>query len=345
MNKQIVNNRALDKYLLGSLSAAETERLDELSVTDDDFADALAAAEKDLVDAYVQGELSGAALAQFKSHYLASPRRRENIEFARGLEAFAKKEAAAAAINATPHAATKSKVDGWSAISDFFARTRLPWRWSFALAALLLLLVAGSWLWFENRSLRQQMSQTEAQRAALGQREQELQKEIAEQRSTGAVTEQEIARAREERERLTQELNKIQEQRRLIEAQSATKRAHSSSPNAVNIASFVLTPQMRGTGQLPVFSLPPQIDRVAMQLNLEPDDHYAYNVALLDRSHDQILWRSGRLKASAKGDGEILNISFRADLLRRQNYVLRVSGIAANGASEIINDYPFGVVK
>ena len=36
-------------------------------ITDDEFSDALIVAETDLIDAYVQGELSGSALEQFKS--------------------------------------------------------------------------------------------------------------------------------------------------------------------------------------------------------------------------------------------------------------------------------------
>ncbi|MFN2493080.1 MAG: hypothetical protein ABR501_09385, partial [Pyrinomonadaceae bacterium] len=79
MSKQAYDDQTVTQYLLGSLPEAEAERFDELSFTDDEFADALMAAEKDLVDAYVQGELTGAELEQFKSHYLASPLRREQV--------------------------------------------------------------------------------------------------------------------------------------------------------------------------------------------------------------------------------------------------------------------------
>ena len=79
MSKRTYNDQTINEYLLGSLPEAESERLDELSFTDDEFAEALRAAEKDLVDAYVQGELSGAALERFKSHYLSTPRRRGNV--------------------------------------------------------------------------------------------------------------------------------------------------------------------------------------------------------------------------------------------------------------------------
>jgi len=73
------------RYLLGALTEAETECLDELSITDDVFALRLGTLEQDLVDAYVKGELSGEALAAFRSRYLASPAQRKRVRFARAL--------------------------------------------------------------------------------------------------------------------------------------------------------------------------------------------------------------------------------------------------------------------
>lgn len=73
----------LIRYLLGALPDAETERLDEQSLIDDDFAARLKLAEDDLIDAYVGGTLTGELRDRFESHYLASPRRREKVAFAR----------------------------------------------------------------------------------------------------------------------------------------------------------------------------------------------------------------------------------------------------------------------
>ena len=334
MSEQTFDQQAVTQYLLGALPEAERVRLDELSVSDDEFADALSVAENDLVDAYVQGELTGAALEQFKSHYLASPLRREKVKFAQVFQVFAEQNAGArvAGIQAENPAksATKQKRAGWfSGLSAFFA-PRLAWGLTVAALALL---IAGSWLVFENIRLRQQMSQTQARRDVLLQREQDLQKELEGQRSTSAQAEQELARVREERERLEQELKK-----RKVEPQR-------SSPEP-SIASFILAPQMRGVGQLPVVSIPAKTDYVAMRLELEPGAYAAYRVALLDQPNNQTLWRSGSLRARTKGDGKALAVSFRAGLLKPQAvYVLRVSGVSANGASEIVGDYPFRVVK
>ena len=64
------DDQVLARYLLGSASAEEVERLDEHSIADDQLALRLHEVENDLVDAYVRGELAGETLERFQSHYL-----------------------------------------------------------------------------------------------------------------------------------------------------------------------------------------------------------------------------------------------------------------------------------
>jgi hypothetical protein len=328
MDKQIYDDNAIAQYLLGALPESDTERLDELCVTDDEFADALEIAEKDLVDAYVQGELTGADLERFKSHYLTSPLRREKVEFAHAFQVFAEKNAAAQAVKMPDQAREKPKASGGFSLLSFFTAPRLAWQWGFAAVALVLL-IAGGLLVFQNLRLRQQMTQTQARRDELLQREQNLQKEIQAQRSASSQTEQELARVRDERERLEQEL----------------KKRAAQSPDEGNVVSLILTPPMRGAGQLPTVSIKTGTSVVAMQLQLEAADYSAYRVALIDPANNQTLWRSGNLKPRAKGERKAIGVSFSATLLKPQNYILRVSGLTAGGSTEIISDYPFKVVK
>jgi hypothetical protein len=355
MSKQAYNDQTVTRYLLGSLPGAEAERLDELSFTDDEFAGALRIAEEDLVDAYVRGELTGASLEQFKSYYLASPLRREKVEFARALQVFAGKSAAARAVEVEAEnpaqnpaqAATKRKASGWFSAPGVFTIPRPAWQWGTAFAALALL-IAGGWLVVENNRRHQQISQTEARRDALSRREQELQKELEGQRMISSRIEQDLAREREERERLGQESGRQKEQAQQRLAQQRRRApavGRPSPPGGASIASFVLPPQMRGAGQIQTISIPAKTVYAAMRLQLEPGEHLAYSVALLDQSTDRTLWRSRQLKARAAGDGKTINASFPAGLLKPQVYVLRVTGVSATGASEIVSDYPFRVVK
>lgn len=328
-NDPMYNHQTITQYLLGALPAAETERLDELGFTDDEFADSLKAAEKDLVDAYVQGELAGDELEQFKTFYLASPLRREKVAFAQAFQVFGERESASPRAEGSTNVATKR---GWFAALSTFLAPRPSFQWGLAAAALALLVV-GSWLAVDNLRRRQQMSQTAARRDVLIQREQDLQKELEGQRVANSQAEQELARVRDERERLEQELKKAQ--------QGGAK----PSSGEGSIVSLILAPPLRGAGQVPTLSIRPGTNQVAAQLQLEATDYSTYRVALIDPVGNRTLWHSGSIKPGIYGDRSAVGVAFPAGLLKPQNYILRVAGSTASGGSEILGDYPFKVVK
>jgi hypothetical protein len=357
MSKQLDDAQTLTQYLLGSLSEAETERLDELSVTDDEVAEELKSVEKDLIDAYVQDELNEAAHAQFKTYYLASATRRERVAFAQAFQAQAEKSLTLQATKAQVETPTEARTEAATEVAPerkgrgifsawrSFDVSRPAWQWVAAVAALALL-IAGGWLTFDNVRLRQRLAQTEARRDALRQQTQELQKELTSQKElTGqraASAQLADERARAERERLAQEQTQ-RDQQRIVEQQRANgQKSSSSSAGASSIASFILAPQMRGASQMPTISIPTRTDHVVMRLRLEPNEFTTYRVTLFDETGSQILWRSSQLKTRAAAGSKILNLNFRARLLKPQTvYVLRVT----NDAGEIVDDYPFRVVK
>lgn len=349
MSKQTHNDQTLTRYLLGALPEAEAERLDELSFTDDEFAEALKAAEKDLVDAYVQGELSGATLEHFNSHYLASTLRHEKVKFAQAFQLVAGKRVGAKAseegAKARDESAAKRKGLGRFFSSGFLNTPRPAWRWGVAFATLALVVAVG-WLAFENARLRGQVSQTQARREEFGRREQELQSELEGRRTAGAETELALARVREERERLEQELKRQESQ--------GQQRATSQRPAPTGrggIASFTLAPQMRDAAQIRVISVPTDVGYVKIRLELDPveldpNDYSAYRVALINQAANQTHWRSGKLRARGTDDDKALSVRLPARLLKPQTaYLLRVTGVPVSGASEIVSEYPFRVVK
>ena len=173
MIEQQYNNQALNEYLLGSLPEAEAERFDELSFTDDEFADALTIAEKDLVDAYILDELNGATLENFRTYYLASSLRRDKVEFARAFQVYAEKNITPTSIKIKTFVETKPKRSLTVFFSNIFTFARPSVQLGFAFAALALVFFGG-WLWRENSRRQFEMSQSNANREQLLQRETEL---------------------------------------------------------------------------------------------------------------------------------------------------------------------------
>ena len=328
MSEAPYNQQIITQYLLGSISESETERLDQLSITDEEFASALRTAENDLVDAYVHGELIDPALAQFKTHYLASPLRQEKVRFAEALQEFGSRAKVTETVVPEPvvkaESETPFKKRGWFSI--FVSQP--AFQWGFAVAALVVV-ASVSWLVYQNLRLRNQIAETQQQAAELSRREAELNKQLEQQRSSTLRPNEELARVQLERERLEQQLKGLGEQ---VEP-------------AARVASFLLTPQMRGTGRNETVTIPAKTVTVAMRLQLEPNDFNEYFVTLSDKSGNRTFWRSRKLRAIGSTGNLFLNVSFRADLLKTDDYVLQVEGISRQGSSERVGDYPFRVVR
>lgn len=73
----------LVRYLLGELSPADQEGLEEQYFVSDQRWAELQLAEADLIDSYLRNQLSQSQQQRFEEHFLASPRRRQRLEFAR----------------------------------------------------------------------------------------------------------------------------------------------------------------------------------------------------------------------------------------------------------------------
>jgi len=319
MTKEI-DKYKVRQYLLGEMVLEDVEAFDELSVTDADFATVVNAEENDLVDAYVQGELTGGARQQFESYCLSSPRGREKLKFAQTLQTWAErrdvvKESAATA-TAAPQA-LKSR-----GIRSSIPRLDLQWG---AAAAVVVLLLASGWLSVQNSRLRRQVQSLSTNQTS--EREEELKKQLEEQRAATTRAEEELARLRNEREQPN----------------------HGAGPDRpsqpTSFASFILTPQLRDVAEIKTVKIPAGTQQVSMHLQLEPNQYSTFRAILLEETTHKVLWRSSELKPSGQSDSKHLTVNFSAALLKSQTYTLQVSAIASNGSSETISDYPFKVIN
>lgn len=342
MNKQPYAQQAITAYLLGSLPADEAERFDELSFTDDDFAAQLQAAEKDLADAYVNGELTGEELRQFESHYLASPIRRSKVEFAQAFQTFAKERSEAA-----PHEFPLAQAGSKATISEFFSNLfrgmQVMPKWGFALAALVLIGVA-SWLLVVSVGRQAHVEQArdrgpQIQNSATEPGNTKIEK-VPQNASNGNVKGPEPETRQEPTPRPATDpaANAEQKQPQRPETPKSSRTGQSA------IASFVLTPLLRGAGQVDTLTIPKDTGSVDLRLELEPNDIQAFRVELKDQSGRAAGWSSGVVKAKGAGETKSLNIRIPATLLRSgQTYMLNVSS-EGKGKPENFSNYSFKAV-
>jgi hypothetical protein len=315
----------LIQYLLGLLPEADTNHLDELSVADDEFAMRLSMVENDLVDAYVRSDVSEEIRERFRTFYLSSAKRREKVRFAThflGLEE--KGTLAGARVSAAPTEQTRRQ--GFFAKSSWFSRFVVP---NLGFAAATAMAIVTGVLVVDNVRLHNQMKQERADRAGLQQREQALQATLNEQHAANSET--------------VKKLDQVREALSLLEKHPADNRVGAGMPSRFSIASFILSPQMRGSAQVAVLSLSRGTSQINFRLELESDDFPQYRVALKDPATGQILWRSGNLKAETEGQSSTVSIILPANLLKRQNYILELTGGRGTGDGEFLTSYAFRV--
>jgi hypothetical protein len=328
-DNQFNDDQLIIRYLLGRLPAEETERLDELSITDTGFVERWRAVENDLVDAYARGELSGDTLAHFESSYLASASRREKVSFAKALADFEASGAALlpeALLPESPDHSRPVRRSRWFGIFD----PRSVLQWGFGAAALLLI-VAGVFLIRETSRLRNQIVEAQLRRDTLQQREQELERELAEQNTVNDATTRELEQVREALSRAEKEL-----------ANSQTRSGGSSSEPVV--VALSLGPATRGINQLATVSVPPSADYLALKLEVE-SEFLIYQAVLKNPATNQVLWRSSTLRVTSYGSTKILSMSIKAALLKSQIYLLEVAGVHPDGATQLVSSYSFRVVN
>src|SRR5437773_1918909 len=133
MDKNVYSDTALKQYLLGEISEAERDQIEQQYLANKDSFDQLLAVEDDLVDEYARGELGAREREQFERKLLATPLQREKLRQTRRLL----ESMRAHTLNAT-RALKREPAKATSWFSIFGAR-RMP---AFAGAFALLLLFA-----------------------------------------------------------------------------------------------------------------------------------------------------------------------------------------------------------
>lgn len=310
MEEPSYNRQLLTDYLLNALPSDETERLDALKVTDEAFVQELTVVENDLVDAYVNRELKSKSLRQFEAVYLASPLRREKVALARALQDYGQQHRFAPQVR--PQEQTITARRG----SLFFPRFvgQRTWQWTFA-AALLILVGLSGWLIFKNLQLRSTPDRDQISQIDIGANKQTQPK---------------------------QNMNTLPPQPQPTASNESKKLP---STKATGVASIVLVPQMRGATDVPVVTIKHDTANVAVRLELEPSDYSVYRIWLLRQPNGKVLLRMNNVNALTSDGDKTLNVRLPVALLQPDSYVLRVFGISQTGASELISDYRFRVVK
>jgi hypothetical protein len=318
------DDKQLVRYLLGLLPEPEAEQLDEASIADDEVAARLHAVEDDLVDAYVTGTLDRETRDRFESFYLASPRRRAKVEFAKRFLAAVDRVPRARIAPSASAAPVANRVRRFARPPDADASRPPKFSWPMLTAVAGLVLACGV-LSVEDVQLRRGLSDAERQRVAQDGHVQSLALQLDDARAAHAETARALDRARQSL------------------ATRGSQSAVEAPPQAVGAVSIVLFPQTRSLGPSPTVVVSLAADRVAFEVRLESNDFARYRIVLKDPATSRTEWRSAILNPRSLGAGSFVPVVVPADVLRSQHYSFEVAGVNAAGREETVGSYAFQI--
>ena len=316
------------RYLLEDISDDEKARVEDSFFADDAKFEAMELAEEELIDAFVRNELSAEAQRQFKAKLLRSPRLTERVNFARALIEKADSIILPEAIIAREpeHSFSSRAAPGKTSwLGSVFAQ-RPAWGMALACAVLLLvgaLVLVPGWL-----RIRKESEQLAAERAALQQRKDELDRRASEQ---GANTQQLTAELQQEREQRAELIQQLQQAHAFEE-----KRTRQGA--LTTIATVFLTPGSLRSGSVGQAQLiiGPETNTARLQLALK-NDYPRYNATI--KSEGAEIFRSVGLRARVTHSGAQLLLSVPSRLLKANDYIIHVDGVPTSGSPESFNDY------
>jgi hypothetical protein len=288
--KDPVNDELMMRYFLGDLTDEEQLRLEELYFVDDGTFEQLAALEDELIDAYVRGELSGPQRKQFESHFLNSTERRRKLAFAESFTQYVSE--APRAVSDHERETWPNRIAGWLGIQGSTAR------WGFAVAGAVVLIV-GAGLVRENWRLRAQLRQMQAEQTELQQRENDLNRQLAQHTVPPSGN----------------------------GARKAPEGEAGSQSHSLPIVALALAPGLlRGNAEQKTLIIPHGPHLVRLQLDVGGLQPYESYIATLKTVEGVRVWAKEGLKTMPESEGRTVALELPSGLLGNKDYIVELQG-------------------
>jgi hypothetical protein len=315
------------RYLLGEIAEQDRNPIELRLLSDPQYFNQLVRIEEELTDQYVRCELSRHEREMFEDHFMNAPERREDVAFALALHRYISSEATGRTVTSGPRA--------WMAfLTDWSPRWRVAMNASLACAALLLT-VAVAWLLMETARLQRRLAEVGAERAESMRVEQELKRQVDEQRSRAEGLARQLEISRSQLVQMDREI-------------AGLSKAAGSTQTEVGVVSLALFPGLgrdaTNTAQTRTAILSPGAMRLRLALWTDHPGPARYRAEALTADGD-FVWSQDALRDRSTRIGKAVVITLPVALLTRNAYIITLSAAAAGNNYERIGSYYFEIIR
>ncbi|HEY7785661.1 MAG TPA: hypothetical protein VIB00_13095 [Pyrinomonadaceae bacterium] len=310
------DGQLLTSYLLGTLSDAERDALEERYFGDTTFFEQMLVTEDELIADYNAGRLSQDQKRLFEQNYLQTQEKRDRVRLVSGLQ-----------FDSSPIHARRAEVheSWWQKFLSLFSPQHPTARLAFGFASLAIVL-GGVWIVYQNQAMRSRIRNQEEIEASLRAETQELEQRLGQ---TGSRNEQ-----------LARDLRNSESERRELEQQLSQP---SSKPPAIPYFDFSgsIGPGGVGTasGQVKPWSMVIPAGAKFVQVAVPVSRTFqSYRLSLRDRN-DNELWRRPDLTSRRAGQRFVVNTLIPTTAVKDGEFTLVLLGEAEGGATEFIAEY------
>jgi hypothetical protein len=339
----------LRDYLLDRLTEKEADTVERRLLEDDRFFELAEAVEEDLLAAYAQDALAEEERARVARRLAASPRAQARYAIIQGITQIAEDRPTAPRRPDQPQPRgltrawlARSRNSGVPSTAAAFtplpAETAAP-RFGLRIAALaagLLAVVGGVWL----------SQQTAVPHGAL----------VAQGGNTTAQAIRHARGADTPPPALTPVPPALPQQGKAgqtgtaerpepgVPAPPRTAPAAAPTPSAPPALFLLALDTVRGSSERPTLTIPPEAQRIEIQLPIQEGDEFpSYRAALFRGDGDTALWQ-GELKAhTAPGGTPAVTLALKAARLPQGTYRMELRGLGPDGQSELVGQRRFDV--
>lgn len=301
------------QYLLNRLSEDLRQNVEDRLMTDKIFAEQLRMAEGELCDEYAAGRLQGADRESFERLFLVQPELRRQVEFAQALHRYVLSKSAA-------QVGAGRRESSWRALVGCIRAQSFGFRAALA-AACMAIVLGGGWLLLEVNRLQDSLDSLRALQEQAAKDQLDLVRELGAEENRRLQAEQELAYLK------------------------AKETPENRTGVPANFLAVVLQSGLvRDAGSTPQIMLPADKDGARLELALENDSFPRYEAVLEMPEGAQVFKQSG-LSSQKTSRGPAVFVQLSREILKPQDYILRLTGIAADGSRQRAGTYYFRIAS